>query len=82
MLPKVINGSTVIPEDLITQVIQDPRWYYDMPFGDFSNLLKFYMGLTNSIEVEASDNKIKITSATHSEILGQEEIDELIRKMK
>lgn len=78
-----INGSTVYPKELIEKVIKDPRWDYDMPFSEFTKLIKFHMGLINSFEVEElPNNKIRINTATKSEILGQEDIDKLIKEIK
>lgn len=77
-----ITGSTVYSKELITKVIKDPRWDYDMPFNEFTKLIKYYMGLSNSIDIEElPDNKLRIGTSTQSEILGQDEIDKLIKEL-
>ena len=40
-----ITGSHIISKELIDKVIQDERWSYEMPFFEFTKLLKFYSGL-------------------------------------
>ena len=83
MKPNIkVTGSTVISTELIQQIASDPRYSYDMPFFEFTKLLKYYNGMSNSVDMDNMDeNTIVPTKSNKAEILDQREIDDLIKSM-
>lgn len=79
-----ITGSTVIPKQLIDKVIQDERWSYEMPFFEFTKLVKYHSGMIEDpiIGMSKKDTTKKSTILQcNSTVLEQDEIDKLIMEL-
>lgn len=85
MFSQRITGSTIIPKEIIENVIKDPRWSYTMPFDEFTKLLKFYSGQIEDpiIGIPNTPKEQNTSSFLHlsSTDIEQDEIDILIERM-